>query len=339
MRELLPKLFGNNSSKTALCNSIKNGRMPQTLILEGDEGSGKHTFAVELAKALFCKNGENVLPCGSCRACERTDKRITPDLVFVRADAGKMAITVDKVREMTSQAQIGPCEMPVLVFVIEKADTMNVQAQNAWLLALENPPEDVVYILLCENASKLLETIISRSFLFRMDKFSPDKICEWIKRYSDVSYKDEDIYACAVSANGSIGKALTLLNRDTLTAFHEKREAVLEISRNVIDKSIPKAKRLKCVYSLPLKRDVLTEYFVLLRDVLHDVIMIKVDENANTAFFTPDMRDEAIRLSELCSLSVLYAYDEAVKDAVSSLMMNASVNGVRTSFAMKTGII
>jgi len=340
---LLPELHGNSKSKEALCNSIKNGRMPQTLILEGDTGSGKHTFAIELAKALFCNNEENgaPIPCGVCKRCERVKKSLTPDLVFVRAEEGKLSISVDQVREMTSQALVGPCEMPALVFVIEGADNMTVQAQNAWLLALENPPEDVVYILLCENAAKLLETIRSRSFVFRMERFSPEEISEWIEKNTDLSLKHtkEDIYEVSTAANGSIGRALMLLSDTSMSEFHDTRKKVLRLAEVIVDKSIPGAERLKTVYSLPLKREVLREYFLLLKDVIHDIIVLKVDENAPLTFFTPKAREDALTLSDNCSLKTLYEYNDAIEACTKALLMNASVNGVRTSFAIKTGII
>lgn len=342
MRDLLPCLLGNAKSKEVLCSSIKNGRMPQTLILEGDSGSGKHTFATELAKAMFCESGdtETSFPCGKCRRCERVKKRLTPDLVFVKAEDGKSMISVDAIREMTAHAVTGPCEMPVLVFIIEGADNITEQAQNAWLLALENPPEDVVYILLCENAGKLLETIRSRSFVFRMERFSPENIVSWIKSNTDLSdkYSADDIYDAASAANGSIGRALMLLADNSMSEFHEKRAAVTKIANVLFDKSIPKSTRLKNVYSLPKQREVLSEYFLLIKDIIHDMILLKLDESSHLSFFTGKEREEALMLSDMCSLKLLYEYSDAVDECISSLNRNVSVNGVRTDFIIKTGL-
>lgn len=342
MKRLLPGVFGNEKSKETLCRAIENGRMPQTLILEGDRGSGKHTLALELAKALFCKReGQNSFPCGSCRGCERVKNGLTPDVVFVRADEGKISISVAGVREMTSQASVGPCEMPMLVFIVEGADNMTVQAQNAWLLGLENPPEDVVYILLCENSALLLETIRSRSFIFRMERFSAEDITRWIESNTEMrnTFSHDDIYEIAVAANGSIGRALMLLSDGTMSEFHETREAALKIARTIVDRSMKRSEKLKNVYSLPLKREVLVEYFTLLKEIIHDMIVLKVDEEADMVFFTPKAREDAIALSDNCSLKTLYEYNDAVEECIKSLRMNASVSGVRTSFAVKTGII
>lgn len=340
---LLPELFGNDKSKEILCSSIKGGRMPQTLILEGDSGSGKHTFAIELAKAMFCSGDESQksFPCEKCRRCERVKNLLTPDLVFVRAEESKTSIPVDSVREMTAQALVGPCEMPVLVFIVEGADNLTVQAQNAWLLALENPPEDVVYILLCENSAKLLETIRSRSFIFRMERFSPEAISGWILANTDMGDKHsrEDIYDAANAANGSIGRALMLLSDNSMSEFHEKRADALKIAKVLFDKSLPKAHRLKAVYSLSKKRAMLTEYFLIIKEIIHDMILLKVDENALLSFFTGKEREEALTLSDMCSLKTLYEYNDAVNECLESLNMNASVNGVRTDFIIKTGMI
>ena len=343
MKTLLPNLFGNDESKTVLCNSIKNQRMPQTLILEGDDGSGKKIFARELAKAIFCNGNENAssLPCDSCRRCERVKKSLTPDLVFVKAEDGKVSLSVYKVREITAQALVGPCEMPALVFIIEGADDMNDQSQNAFLLALENPPEDVVYILLCKNSSKLLETIRSRAFTFRMELFSAQTIESWILNNTDIAGRRsrEDIYEASNAANGRIGRALLLLSDESMSAFHTTRQNVLGFACALVEKSMPKSEKLKKIYSLPMKREVLAEYFYLLSDILHDLILLKLDESAVLSFFTEKAREEALTLSDNCRLRALYDYRDAVGEAISSLLMNASVNGVRTSFAMKTGIL
>jgi len=341
MIKLFPELFGNAESKAVLYNSIKNGKMPQTLILEGDKGSGKHVFAIELAKALFCiSDREKSFPCGICKRCERVKKSLTPDLVFVKADEGKNSISVDRVREMTAQALVGPCEMPVLVFVVEGADNMTQQAQNAWLLALENPPEDVVYIILCENSAKMLETIRSRSFVFRMERFSSDNVSKWIRENSDMNLRHgaADIDEAASASNGSIGRALMLLSDGSMSEFHETRNTVLRLAEALADKSIPKADRIKTVYSLPLKRETLSEYFALLKDIIHDIILLKVDENANLIFFTQKAREDAILLSDKCSVRTLCEYADVVDNCIRMLNMNVSVNGVRTDFILKTGI-
>ena len=231
--------------------------------------------------------------------------------------------------------------MPVLVFVIEGADDMNPQAQNAFLLGLENPPEDVVYILLCKNASKLLETIRSRAFIFRMELFCPEDIEVWLRNNTDIALQrsSDDIYEAANASNGKIGKAIMLLSDASISSFHETRRTVLEIARVIVDKSIPKSERLKKFYALPLKREILVEYFTLLSEIIHDMILLKLDEEAILSFFTEKAREDALMLSDNCSIKTLYDYKDATEEAIASLRMNASVNGVRTSFAMKTGIL
>lgn len=339
---LLPELYGNEESKQTLCKAIKSKRMPQTLILEGDVGSGKKTFAKELAKAIFClSDSSSDFPCNKCRRCERVKKLLTPDIVFVRADEDKVSISVDRVREMTAQAALGPCEMPALVFIIEEADNMNAQAQNASLLALENPPEDVVYILLCENSAKLLETIRSRAFTFRMERFSPQTIEKWIKQNTDTAFgkSNEEICEAASASGGSIGKAVMLLSDDSASDFLRMRKTVTDVARLLVDATARQKEKIKGIYSLPLGREALVEHLVALGDVIHDMIMLKLDENAFLSFFTEKGREEALILSDSCSLKTLYEYKDALDDACSALKANASVKGVRTNFAMRIGII
>lgn len=342
MSVLMPALFGNGRAKTALCNSIKARRLPQAIILEGDDGSGKMTFAREIAAAACCNGREETLPCGSCRSCDRIRRGITPDIVVVRREEKKTTIGVDAVRAMSEQARTGPCELQMLFFIVENADTMTVQAQNSWLLTLENPPEDVGFILLCENARNLLETIRSRAPTFRMQRFEPQKTVEYIlanpKRFGVFSDRNA-LYESAVASNGSIGKTLELSNTDGSALLHEKRLAALNSVRMVTLSRITKAEKAREVYRLPDSREELRERLMMMSLILCDLILLKNDEKAHLSFFTPQMREEAIEMSDSCSISALLGYRSTVDAAAEALLANASVKGIRTDVALRLGLL
>lgn len=122
--------------------------------------------ACELAAEMLC-SGEGKRPCGVCRNCRKVKARVHPDLAFVSQitdDKGnrKKEILVDQIRSMGADAYVLPNEAAEKVYIIERADTMNEQAQNAALKLFEEPPKGVHFILCAQNVERLLPTVRSR---------------------------------------------------------------------------------------------------------------------------------------------------------------------------------
>ncbi len=119
-----------------------------------------------LAGAAVCSANDN-RPCGVCRDCRKAEAGVHPDILHIRRetnDKGKLKkeITVDRIRDMIAEAQIMPNEANGKAFIIHEAELMNVQAQNALLKLLEEPPGGVVLILSTSTPTMLLETVRSR---------------------------------------------------------------------------------------------------------------------------------------------------------------------------------
>lgn len=339
---LMPRIFGNEGSKMAIYNSIKARRLPQAMILEGDDGSGRMTFAREIAAAAVCLGEGRDFPCGECKYCKRIREGITPDVVIVRREEKKTQITVDAVRSMTEAARNGPCELPMLFFIIEDADTMNSQAQNAWLLTLENPPEDVAFILLCENERNLLETVRSRAPTFRMQKFEPPEIASYLRSHPGMipeSCSDAVIYECATASGGSIGRCAELCDPQNSSELRQRREAALEAVKSIVLPRVKVTDKIRTVYRFPENREDMKAHFRLMSQIMCDLILLKRHEGAHTAFFTESMRADALEISDACSISVLLGYVNVLDRACDSLSANASVKGVRTDCAISLGLM
>ena len=122
--------------------------------------------ARELAAGMLC-SGAGKKPCGLCRDCRKVKARVHPDLTIVSQltdDKGnrKKEILVDQIRDMSADAYVLPNEAAGKVYIIERADTMNEQAQNAALKLFEEPPKGVHFILCVQNPERLLPTVRSR---------------------------------------------------------------------------------------------------------------------------------------------------------------------------------
>lgn len=168
-------LIGNGVARAATEGFIASGRIPHAMLIEGDEGTGRHILARYIAKSAVCEDKK--APCGSCRCCHLADVGSHPDISYLTPEDGKKNITVVQVRTLRAEAFVKPHMALKRVFIIDGADRMNEQAQNALLKVLEEPPAGVIFILICSSRTALLETIVSRcttlSLIDKQDNENP----------------------------------------------------------------------------------------------------------------------------------------------------------------------
>ena len=183
MKASMPQVVANDALRSRLCTDILGGKLSHAYIIEGPEGTGKHLIARNIAAALscICKNEDAIpLPCLHCINCRKIMSGISPDVIYIKREEGKAQIGVESVRLVKSDVAIMPNDLDYKVYIIEEADKMTVQAQNALLLTLEEPPEYVVFLLLCESADLLLETVRSRAPVLRTEPVKPDAMAEFL---------------------------------------------------------------------------------------------------------------------------------------------------------------
>ena len=173
-------------------------------IISGGEVSRREK-AREMCALMLCRDSAGERECGVCNDCRKVREGIHPDVINVgrvtdSAGKTKREIGVDRIRSIVSEAAILPNEGRMKVYVIEDAHTMNISAQNALLKILEEPPYFVSFLLLCENAGTLLETVRSR--------------CVSINLYGDeeraeAKWRDEAEKLVTAYAGGSAVNVLT----------------------------------------------------------------------------------------------------------------------------------
>lgn len=133
----------------------------QAYLISGPAGSGKLAAAKKLAAAMVC-SGTGEKPCTHCQDCKKALAGIHPDITLVQRQADKREITVQQIRAIRADAAILPNEAQRKVYIVCDAQSMNAQAQNAFLKTLEEPPAYVSFLLLADNPGLLLETVRSR---------------------------------------------------------------------------------------------------------------------------------------------------------------------------------
>lgn len=206
---MLDTFVGNESLKETVATAVKSGRFPHAFIIEGEPGSGRHTFAKILAAAAVCED-ENA-PCGSCRSCKLVATDGHCDVLTYAPDGATFKI--DTVRSIRENAFIYPIEAKRKVNILLDCDKMSEQSQNALLKILEEPPEFMVFILVCRNASGLLTTVRSRCITLSVK--NPD-ISDALNFIITKTGKPEaDIKEALEASHGNIGVALNFLDGTT----------------------------------------------------------------------------------------------------------------------------
>ncbi len=254
-----PRFCYNKRAQETLAAFVNGGRFPHALLLEGPEGSGRRTFAREIAAALFCR-GEHK-PCGSCNQCRKVLEQNHPDVEYYGGDGSRRSFHIDTIRQLRQNAWLLPGEAPCRVCVLCGAENMTDQAQNALLKILEEPPEHTVFILTAENRAMLLPTILSRVQTIRLEPLTPAKILP-VLRERCPDQPGEKLEWAAETAD-TIGQALALLADESLQKHAQLAQRMLELLCNGSEYDL-----LTAVEPVSRKREDLLEVCTQLRQLL-----------------------------------------------------------------------
>ncbi len=240
MREILPGLAGNAGIKEILSPKIaaEPPEVSHAYIIEGAPGSGRTTLAVEAAAALVCErrsDRSSPLPCRSCPVCRRIFKGIHPDVIRVAPDEGKRSLGIDAVRTLREEVFIRPVELDYKFVIISDADKMTVQAQNALLLTLEEPPSYTLFFLIVQSARALLETVVSRSQTLRTSPLTDAELekllTEKFPEAKLASQNDPAGFRAAIETSGGYaGAALEALSEKKAGPEEEDAERFIELA-------------------------------------------------------------------------------------------------------------
>lgn len=351
MKQMLPRLWGNDALRERLGNDILAHRLSHAYILEGRYGIGKRTLALQIAAAQSClaKEQDGVpLPCGTCKNCRKILEGKSPDVVWISREKGKVQMTVDVVRSLRTDVQSFPNELDTKVYIIEDAHTMNVQAQNALLLTLEEPPAYVLFLLLCEDAGNMLETIRSRAPIYRLQPLSAEVIARYLEQYGPAQSMPapEVLEQVLMAADGSIGRALDLLSPKQSAPIIAAREAVRGLLDAMLAKDasglhalVPFGVKLNDRQPTVKREDVALRLQTLIY-ALRDLIALKrCDPAALTLCFFTD-RDAAYEYALRFStkeLILLLGKVEAAYDSIT--VYNANVRIAISDMAIAGGIL
>ena len=214
------EIRGNTPLVEQLRRSAASGRSSHAYLFLGGAGAGKRLIANTFAKALQCEGEKR--PCDSCKSCHAFNHGNHPDVIYFQPLKNGKTYTIEDVREqLLETVDLKPFQYEKKIYIIEKADTLNIQSQNALLKTLEEPPAHVVFLLLAERAETFLPTILSRVVVMKIRPLSAETIADYLMQAGHLA---EESHILSAYAQGRIGQALELVEDE---GFREMRQDIL----------------------------------------------------------------------------------------------------------------
>lgn len=291
-------IIGQDFAKKYLTNSIKKNKLNNAYMFEGMDGIGKKKFADELSKLLLdYENLEN-----------------SPDYVLIKPDGN--SIKIAQIRNLQSDIVIRP-HKDYKIYIINNAEKMTVEAQNALLKTLEEPPNYAIIILVTNNKESLLETIKSRCDII---KFSPIPI-EDLKRYLiNTGIEEERAQLLAIFSRGSIENALNLSQSSEFSMMREDIQQYIQI---MLDKNIVEI--LNIPNNMEKYRDKIIALLDMMINYFRDIILLKENVNKNM-LINVDKLVFIQNMSGKISYSQLSKIIDIIEDAKSKIKSNCNFN-------------
>lgn len=274
-------VIGHNEIIEYIQNAVKMDKVSHAYIMNGQKGSGKKMLADLFARTLQCE-GEGVEPCGECRSCKQADGNNQPDIIKVTHEKPN-SISVDDIRtQVNNDILIKPYSSKYKIYIIPEADKMTVQAQNALLKTIEEPPSYAVIFLLTENAEVLLPTIRSRCVMLKLKNIKDKLIKKYLMEEMEIPDYKADI--CTAFAQGNMGRAIMLA---TSEHFNEIKEEAVQLLKYINDMELYEiVEAIKRISNYKLD---ITDYLDIIMIWYRDILLYKATKDVDGVVFADQL--------------------------------------------------
>ena len=274
-------IYGYDKIKEHLKNAIKLNKVSHAYIFNGSLGAGKKMMARTFSKALQCEEHSGDA-CGKCHSCIQADSGNNPDIIWITHEKTG-SIGVDDIRnQLIGDMQIKPYSSRFKIYIVDEAEKLTVQAQNALLKTIEEPPAYGIIILLTTNADIFLQTILSRCVKLDFKPVGDDLVEKYLKDNYQLS--DYEIRFALAFAQGNIGRAVAIA---TSPDFARLKESVLRVVKHAKDYSVTEIMgEVKAVTDYKASID---DYLDMLSMWYRDVLVFKSTNDTNSLIFKDEI--------------------------------------------------
>ncbi|MCH5256647.1 MAG: DNA polymerase III subunit delta [Lachnospiraceae bacterium] len=275
-------IIGQEQLKEHLQNAISLNKVSHAYIINGERSSGKEFVAKVFAAALQCEKGQ-AEPCMECHSCKQALSGNQPDIIFVSHEKPN-TISVEDIRaQINNDIVIKPYSSPRKIYIINEGEKMTVQAQNALLKTLEEPPEYAVILVLTSNVDTLLPTVLSRCVVLNMKPVPDNKVKKFLME--ELEIPDYKANICVAFARGNIGKAKMLA---TSEEFDKVKEEAITLVKYINDMDLSEI--VKAIKKISEYKFDVTDYLDILSVWYRDVLLFKATKDANSLIFKDEIQ-------------------------------------------------
>ena len=209
----LEEVVGQEHIKKALKNAIELNKISHAYLFTGPRGTGKTSTARIFAKSLNCKEGPTINPCGVCENCIDITNSTPMDVIEIDAASNRK---VEDAQNILEKVMYAPVNSRYKIYIIDEVHMLSTTAFNALLKTLEEPPENVIFILATTEVHKVLDTIKSRCQRFDFKRITTDDIVNHLRYIADnekINITDDALFTIAKNSAGGMRDSIALLDQ------------------------------------------------------------------------------------------------------------------------------
>lgn len=309
------EIVGHEEVIQHLQNAIRLGKVSHAYILSGEKGSGKKLLANTFAMALQCEK-KGVDPCQECRSCKKAMNRNHPDIIYITHEKPN-SIGIEDIRtQLIEDVMIKPYCSSYKIYIIDEAEKLTLQAQNALLKTIEEPPAYAVILLLTSNMETFLPTITSRCVKLNLRPVQESMVKDYLME--KMHLPDYQAQMDAAFSQGNIGKARQMAESDEFNLMTEQALRILKKSNE-----LELYEMVEMIKELSAEKQNIDEYLDLFAMWFRDVLFFKATKEVDGLMF----KDQLNHIKERARKSS-YEGIEKIIDAIGTAKerLHANVN-------------
>lgn len=306
-------IVGQESIISHMKNAIKLNKISHAYIINGEKGMGKKTIAKIFSMTLQCEKGGDE-PCMQCHSCKQAISNNHPDIRWITHEKPS-TIAIDEVREqINNDILIKPYSSKYKIYIVDEAEKLTVQAQNALLKTIEEPPAYGVIMLLTNNKDSFLQTILSRCVALEMWPVASTDIINYLREKEKIP--DYQAKMVVNFAGGNLGRAIRLASMEE---FNELKDMVIRHLTGICDASVTDISGY--VKEAATFKDNISEYIDLMVAWFRDVLIFKASKDINQLIFK-----EEISLIEKYVIRISYNGINRIFEAADKVVLRLRAN-------------